>query len=43
MLWFLYLRYNGYTVSQGKQGFMYILGFSVVVAAFYTLLLWLTH
>ncbi|MBN7822059.1 hypothetical protein KJY73_15350 [Bowmanella sp. Y26] len=43
LIWYLYLRHNGYTVSQGKQGFKYILIFSAVIGGFYTLLLWLTH
>ncbi len=43
VIWFLYLRFNGYTIAQGKQGFLYILIFSGVIALFYTTLLWLTH
>lgn len=43
LLWFFYLRINGYTMKQGKQGFVYILAFSGIIALFYTLLLWLTH
>ncbi|WP_026377027.1 hypothetical protein [Aestuariibacter salexigens] len=42
-LWFLYLKHNGYTLKQGKQGFLYILIISAVIALFYTLMLWLTH
>lgn len=43
LIWYLYLRHNGYSLSQGKQGFVYILIFSAVIGGFYTLLLWLTH
>ncbi|GAB3034555.1 hypothetical protein [Bowmanella dokdonensis] len=43
LIWYLYLRHNGYTAAQGKQGFIYIFVFSAVIAAFYTLMLWLTH
>jgi len=43
LIWFLYLRQYGYSLQQGKKGFLYILIFSAVIAAFYTLLLWLTH
>ena len=42
-LWFLYLKHNGYTLRQGKQGFLYILVISAVIALFYTMMLWLTH
>ncbi|MFC6439239.1 hypothetical protein [Bowmanella sp. JS7-9] len=43
LLWFMYLRRNGYTLEQGKKGFLYILIFSLTVGGFYTLLIWLTH
>ena len=43
LVWFLYLQYFGYSMKQGKKGFVYILVFSAVVAGFYTSLLWLTH
>jgi len=43
LLWFGYLKTNGYTLSQGKQGFTYILVLSSVIALFYTLMLFLTH
>lgn len=43
LLWLGYLKANHYSVAQGKQGFMYILVLSAVIAAFYTLMLFLTH
>lgn len=43
LLWIGYLKTNGYTLSQGKQGFTYILVLSSVIALFYTLMLFLTH
>ncbi|WP_198677224.1 hypothetical protein [Pseudidiomarina taiwanensis] len=42
VIWFLYLRMNGWSLKQGKQGFVYIIVFSVVVAVAYSLLLFLT-
>lgn len=43
LLWFAYLQYNGWTLAQGMQGFMYILGFSSVLAVFLTAMLFLTN
>ncbi|MCC2614632.1 hypothetical protein LJ739_00070 [Aestuariibacter halophilus] len=43
LLWTGYLKANGYSLSQGKQGYTYILIFSAVIAAFYTIMLWLTR
>ncbi len=43
LLWFSYLRMNNWTLVQGKQGFIYILSFSGAIAAFFTLMLFLTH
>jgi len=42
LLWFVYLRLRGFSIRQGKQGFIYILAFSAIIAAFYTIMLWLT-
>ncbi|MCU7555712.1 hypothetical protein OCL06_14060 [Alteromonas sp. ASW11-19] len=42
-LWLGYLKSNGYSLAQGKQGFTYILIISLVIAGFYTLMLYLTH
>lgn len=42
VLWFIYLRVNGWTLRQGLRGFIYILIFSSFVAIVYTVLLWLT-
>ncbi|MEW9798724.1 hypothetical protein [Alteromonas sp. CYL-A6] len=43
LLWFGYLQMKGYSLAQGKQGFTYILVLSVVIGAFYSLMLFLTH
>ncbi|AFT96112.1 succinyl-diaminopimelate desuccinylase [Alteromonas macleodii str. 'Balearic Sea AD45'] len=43
LLWFAYLQANKYTLEQGKQGFLYIFVLSGVIAAFYTLMLFLTN
>jgi len=43
LLWFGYLQANKFTIAQGKQGFLYIFVLSGVIAAFYTLMLFLTH
>ncbi|MBY6064730.1 hypothetical protein CWI80_07625 [Pseudidiomarina sediminum] len=42
LLWWVYLMTNGWTLKQGRKGFLYILIFSVVIAVFYGVLLWLT-
>ncbi|AGP78634.1 succinyl-diaminopimelate desuccinylase [Alteromonas mediterranea 615] len=41
LLWFGYLQTKNYTLEQGKQGFLYIFVLSGVIAAFYTLMLFL--
>ncbi|GGW86249.1 hypothetical protein [Alteromonas halophila] len=43
LLWFGYLKLQGYSIAQGKQGFAYILVLSLVIAAFYSLMLFVTH
>ena len=42
LLWYAYLRANNWTISQGKQGFLYIFAFSSTIAAFFALMLFLT-
>ncbi|RUO60562.1 hypothetical protein [Pseudidiomarina insulisalsae] len=42
LLWWLYLRANGWTLQQGRKGFVVIVIVSVFIALIYTLLLWLT-
>jgi len=42
LLWMIYLTFNGHQIRDGKQGFLYILIFSSVIAAFYTLMWWIT-
>lgn len=42
LTWVLYLKANNYSLKQGKQGFIYILIFSAVIAAVYTALMFLT-
>ncbi len=43
LLWVVYLKQFGYTLEQGKRGFLYIFIFTSTIAIFYSLLLWLTH
>lgn len=43
LLWFAYLRANKWSMAQGKQGFLYILVLSAVIAGFYTVMMLLTH
>ncbi|WP_198674989.1 hypothetical protein [Aliidiomarina taiwanensis] len=43
LIWIFYLQSRGYSLRQGKQGFVYILIFSSVIAAFYSLMWWLTN
>jgi hypothetical protein len=43
LLWFGYLQANKYSLEQGKQGFLYILVLSGVIALFYTVMIFLTH
>lgn len=42
VIWFVYLRINGWTLKQGLKGFIYIGIFSAAIAVIYTILLWLT-
>ncbi len=42
-LWWLYLRKNGWTIEQGKQGFFYIIGLSGVIGGFYFLMYQINH
>ncbi len=43
LLWYLYLRANGYSLKQGQQGFTYILSLSGILLAFMLLMSWLTR
>lgn len=43
VLWFIYLKLNKFSFEQGKQGFVYILVISSVIALFYSGMLFLTH
>ncbi len=43
LVWVGYLKQFGYSLEQGRKGFIYIAIFSGVIAAFYGALLWLTH
>ena len=43
IIWVIYLRANNFTLKQGKQGFLYILVFSSVIAVFYTMLMIVTQ
>ncbi|MDN7123874.1 hypothetical protein [Pseudidiomarina terrestris] len=42
LIWWMYLRANGHTFSQGRKGFIYILIVSAFIALVYTLLMWIT-
>jgi hypothetical protein len=35
-LWYAYLNVRGYSLGQGKQGFLYIIVVSLVVVLFFT-------
>jgi hypothetical protein len=43
LIWWLYLKEKGYTLKQGLKGFAYILGFNLVIAAFFTVMIFVTH
>tara|TARA_B100002049_G_scaffold103579_1_gene76453 strand:+ start:101 stop:310 length:210 start_codon:yes stop_codon:yes gene_type:complete len=43
VLWVGYLKVSGYSLAQGKQGFTYIFVVSLIIALFYTAMLYLTH
>lgn len=42
LVWWFYLLANGYSLKQGRKGFIYILLVSVFISAIYGLLLWVT-
>lgn len=43
LIWWLYLKNNGWSIKEGKKGFIYILVLSGVIASFFTLMLYLTN
>lgn len=43
LIWIAYLKQFGYSLEQGKKGFLYICIFTGAIALFYGSLLWLTH
>lgn len=43
LAWLAYLRQNDWTIEQGKKGFLYIIGLSLVVIVFYILMYFLNH
>lgn len=43
LLWYGYLNANHWSIKDGKQGFIYILSFSGVIAAFFALMLYVTN
>ncbi|AGH45906.1 succinyl-diaminopimelate desuccinylase [Paraglaciecola psychrophila 170] len=43
LIWFMYLKKKGYSLGDGKQGFIYIFTFCAVIAVFYSSLLWITE
>lgn len=42
LVWFIYLKYNNWTIEEGKKGFIYILSFSLIIGAFFTFMLFVT-
>ncbi|WP_181405189.1 hypothetical protein [Aestuariibacter sp. GS-14] len=43
LVWIGYLKFNRYSLADGKQGFKYIFIFSSVIAAFFTLMYFVTQ
>ena len=43
LAWWTYLRQNNWTLEQGKKGFYYIIGLSLVVSVFYLVMYVLNH
>ncbi len=43
MAWYWYLRQHGWSITQGKKGFAYIIGFNLAIAASLWLILLLTQ
>lgn len=43
ILWTGYLYYNGWTIQQGKKGYVYIIVGTVVMIAFFSLMIYLTQ
>ena len=43
LAWAYYLKRNGWSLGEGKKGFMYIIGLSAIIAAFYSLMYVLNH
>ena len=42
-LWMWYLKANGWTIRQGKKGFLYILIFNLSIAGMLTIIIQLTQ
>lgn len=42
-IWFFILKSGGYSIEQGKKGFIYILMFSAAIALFYAMMMWVTQ
>jgi hypothetical protein len=43
LIWTAYLKLRGFTLGQGKQGYIYILIFSAVIAVFYAVVMFITQ
>ncbi|WP_174216927.1 hypothetical protein [Moritella yayanosii] len=43
ILWFAFLQYNDRTIQQGKKGFLYIIGGTTTLIAFFSLMIFLTQ
>lgn len=42
-IWWWFLNNRGYTLKEGMRGFLYIIGFNVVIIGFFVLMLFVTH
>ena len=43
LVWWAFLHYNGLSIKQGAKGFYWIIGLSSFLAAFFTLMIYLTR
>lgn len=43
ILWFGFLQYNNWTIQQGKTGFLYIIGGTMAIIVYLSLMMYLTR
>jgi len=43
ILWLGFLQYNNWSIQQGKKGFIYIIGGTTAIIAFFSLMIFLTR